>query len=89
MSDDIITPSSSGVHEIEMTRTQTDSRERVTLIICITVVISLICVALIIAIARAETKDKDYASLLLPVVSGSVFGLLGFRAGAAKRSSDK
>jgi flagellar basal body-associated protein FliL len=86
MSDNTTITPISGKHALDITKAQSDSRERVTLIICVTVVIALLCVGLIIALCFAEHKDKDYVSILLPVVSGSVFGLLGFRAGSKTAS---
>jgi|APGre2960657373_1045057.scaffolds.fasta_scaffold469421_1 hypothetical protein len=88
MNENKITPSASGRHQIEITRTQSDSRERITLIVCVTVVISLLCIALIIVLCRVDHSGKDYAAILLPIVSGSVFGLLGFRAGAKSAGKD-
>lgn len=88
MANNTITTTGTGKQALAITRAHYDSRERITLIICITVIISLICVALTIVLCRVDHSGKDYPALLLQIVSGSIFGLLGFRAGSKSASKE-
>jgi len=77
----IITATSSSSIEPQIQEIKGHNVFKVTLVICLTVVVSILAIGCVIAIAKDGSNNANYVSLLLPLISGAISGLLGFFAG--------
>ena len=45
------------------------------------VVLSILAIGCVVAIACDSTHQRDYVSMILPVISGAILGVMGYVAG--------
>jgi len=58
---------------------------RLAMVIGVTIILSILAIGCVIAIGRDPKQERDYVSVLLPVLSGAISGFVGYLAGQKSR----